>query len=80
MAIDPTSAAPSTGGNTSGKGGRERRERVRELAVDLWECGSAGAWCRGGRLRDRHFDLDHGAGAAGIGLAAAAAGATAVAH
>ena len=27
MAIDPTSAAPSTGGNTSGKGGRERRER-----------------------------------------------------
>ena len=27
MAIDPNSAAPSTGGNTSGKGGRERRER-----------------------------------------------------
>ena len=27
MANDPTSAAPSTGGNTSGKGGRERRER-----------------------------------------------------
>ena len=27
MAIDPTSAAPSTGGNSSGKGGRERRER-----------------------------------------------------
>jgi small subunit ribosomal protein S5 len=27
MAIDPTSAAPSTGGNASGKGGRERRER-----------------------------------------------------
>ena len=27
MAIDPNSAAPSTGGNSSGKGGRERRER-----------------------------------------------------